>query len=82
MEGFDGPGWPLLWEVDELISQIPTLPPMVPGRGVVGHYIDRCIIVAKLAINFVQFSLICTHKKINIRSPDASTCNNYNIKVL
>ena len=43
MEGFDGPGWPLLWEVDKLISQIPTLPPMVPGRGVVGHYIDRCI---------------------------------------
>ena len=22
----------------------PMLPPIVPGRGVVGHYIDRCII--------------------------------------
>ena len=22
----------------------PMLPPIVPGRGVVGHYIDRCIL--------------------------------------
>ena len=46
LEGFDRKGWPHLWEIDELISQIPTFPPMVPRRGVVGHYIDRCMIIA------------------------------------
>ena len=34
---------PTLGNVDKLISQIPTLPPVVPGRGVVGQYVDRCI---------------------------------------
>ena len=33
-QGFDRKGCPHLQEVDELINQIPTLPPMVPGRGV------------------------------------------------
>ena len=26
----------------------PVLPPIAPGRGVVGHYIDRCIMTIAL----------------------------------
>ena len=27
------------------LCQFPYIAPIVPGRGVVGHYIDRCIII-------------------------------------
>ena len=34
----NAPVWGLVFYVNP-----PVLPPIAPGRGVVGHYIDRCI---------------------------------------
>jgi len=41
--GFDCLSCPMGGEFDFLKSQIPTFPPPLPGRGGVGHNIDRCI---------------------------------------
>ena len=42
--GFDGRGGPCTGEFDYRGCQIPTISPPCPGRGEVGHTIDRCII--------------------------------------
>ena len=42
---FEGGGKPYYLTFDELISQPPTLTPIVPGRGVVGDYTLIIIIV-------------------------------------
>ena len=39
----DEKSMPLVSAVDELTCQIPHIPPTGPVRGVLGHYIDRCI---------------------------------------
>ena len=41
--GIDRKGRPHHRELDKPISQVPILPPLFYGRGVVGHHIDRCI---------------------------------------
>ena len=41
--GFDTLARPLWGEFDIGLCQIPTIPPMLPGRGRVGQHIDRCI---------------------------------------
>ena len=33
----------------------PVLAPIVPGRGVVGHYVDRCIISNRVLHDRVDF---------------------------
>ena len=40
----------------------PMLAPIVPGMGVVGHYIDRCIILARklyLGIDNYNYYMLC-----------------------
>ena len=51
-----GKAGPSYGKFDELISQIPTLPPMVPGREVVEHYIDRCIIELLSLYNIIIYT--------------------------
>ena len=36
----------------------PVLAPIVPGRGVVGHYVDRCIISNRVLHDRVDFRQI------------------------
>jgi hypothetical protein len=40
--GFDACTCPLCGAFDMGMCQIPTIPPMLPGRGGVGQHIDRC----------------------------------------
>ena len=45
--GFDGRGCPCTGEFDYRGCQIPTMSLPCPGRGEVGHTIDRCISVGR-----------------------------------
>ena len=42
----NAPVWGLVFYVNP-----PVLPPIAPGRGVVGHYIDRCITATDVMIS-------------------------------
>ena len=49
---------------------------MVPGRGVVGHYIDRCIILGPVEIGKLSFRLcIITYRLFALAETDAENFN-------
>ena len=53
----NAPVWGLVFYVNP-----PVLPPIAPGRGVVGHYIDRCIVPRSSCL----FAVICAGTRLKI----------------